>query len=49
MLFYDDEAKLFIERELCKIDWFKDLHHSIKNDIIFSMEMVTFKEGACIC
>lgn len=49
MLFYDDEVKLFTERELCKIDWFKDLHHSIKNDIIFSMETMTFPEGACIC
>lgn len=40
--FYEDNVKLFIENELNKINYFKDLDSMTKNDIIFSMERISF-------
>jgi phosphoenolpyruvate synthase/pyruvate phosphate dikinase len=48
MCFYDDPLKLFIEYELNKIEYFRDLSPITKNDIIFSMEQLKHSEGELI-
>jgi len=35
---YQDDLKIFLEIELNKIDWFKNLSIATKNEIIYGME-----------
>jgi hypothetical protein len=49
MCFYDDEVKVFIEYELNKIDYFRQLSPQTKHDIIFSMEKKQYNEGEIMC
>lgn len=46
---YEDEIKLFAEYELNKVDYFRHLSPPTKNDVIFSMEKITFTPGSLIC
>jgi CRP-like cAMP-binding protein len=49
VVMYQDDLKIFLEMELDKIDWFKDLSIATKNEIIYSMEREEKSAGSSIC
>lgn len=42
---YQDPLKIFMEMNLNKIKYFKDLPKQIKCDILFNMKSVSFEKG----
>ena len=46
---YDDKILRFLEFELEKIPYFSRLDMLTKQEIIFSMERITFEKGQFIC
>jgi len=49
ILFYEDEVKIFIEREMNKIAYFNNLQQVTKQDLIFGMERKTYDKNSFIC
>ena len=49
ILFYEDEVKIFIEREMNKIQYFNFLSQATKQDLIFGMERKTYDKDSFIC
>lgn len=46
---YQDDLKMFLEIELNKIEWFKDLSIATKNEIIYGMEREEKTAGSMLC
>ena len=42
---YNDNVKLFLEKTLDQIEYFKYLSHSVKHDILYKMKRVHFEKG----
>lgn len=46
---YDDEVKIFLEMACDKIDYFRTLTFMTKQEIIYSMERVTYEKEHLLC
>lgn len=46
---YDDDCKLFLEKEMDKVPYFRQLTMITKNELIYGFERITFEKGHFIC
>ena len=46
---YDDKILRFLEFELDKINYFRTLKMQTKQELIFSMDRVTYEKGTLLC
>ena len=46
---YDDDTKIFLEMACDKLGYFKDLTFMTKQEIIYSMERVTYEKDKLLC
>jgi hypothetical protein len=49
VVLYQDDLKIFLEIEMNKIEWFKNLSIATKNEIIYGMEREEKPAGSMLC